>query len=148
VNDLFDDEDRRAILDRIDRLTPASPRQWGRMEVAQMMAHCAFPLEQAVAGRARQRLIGRILGPLARRKVLGEEPFGRNSPTDPDYRVADPRDFAVEKTRLLAAIDAFVQCGRAQIARSVHPFFGRLSGGDWGWLMFKHLDHHLRQFGA
>jgi len=148
VNDLFDDEDRQAILDRIDRLTPATPRQWGRMDVAQMMAHCAFPLEQAVAGRARQRLIGRIFGPFARKKVLSEAPFNRNSPTDPDFKVADPREFAVEKTRLLAAIEAFVQRGRAQISRSIHPFFGRLSGGDWGWLMFKHLDHHLKQFGV
>jgi len=62
--------------------------------------------------------------------------------------VADPREFGAEKARLVAAIDAFVGRGRAQIARSVHPFFGRLSGGDWGWLMFKHLDHHLRQFGT
>src|SRR5262245_16183261 len=101
------------------------------MDVAQMMAHCAFPLEQAVTGRARQRLIGRIFGPFARKKVLSEAPFNRNSPTDPDYKVADPRDFDVERARLVAAIHAFVGRGRATIARSVHPFFGRLSGGDW-----------------
>jgi len=78
LNDLFDDDDRRSILDRIYRLTPATQRQWGRMDVAQMMAHCAFPLEQAVVGRARQRLIGRIFGPFARKKVLSEAPFNRN----------------------------------------------------------------------
>jgi hypothetical protein len=107
------------------------------------------PLEQAAAGAMkRQKLFGRVFAPLVKRRVLGPSPFQRNAPTDPAFRVADPRDFAVEKARLEAAIAAFVGRGRAAIAAQVHPFFGRLSGGDWGWLMYKHLDHHLRQFGV
>ena len=149
MHDLFDATDRRSILDRFDRLTPQSQRQWGKMDVAQMMAHCAVPLEQAASGRAiRQRLIGKILAPFVRSSILGEKPFGRNAPTDPDFRVADPRDFAVEKTRLLGAIDAFVARGPDAIGNQKHPFFGRMQGQQWGWLMYKHLDHHLRQFGA
>ena len=149
MHDLFDPTDRRSILDRIDGLNPQSQRQWGKMEIAQMMAHCAVPLEQAASGRqVRQRLIGKLLAPFVRGSILGEKPFGRNAPTDPDFKVADPRDFAQEKTRLLAAIDAFVRRGPDAMGNQTHPFFGRMRGQQWGWLMYKHLDHHLRQFGA
>ncbi|MDZ4803510.1 MAG: DUF1569 domain-containing protein [Candidatus Eisenbacteria bacterium] len=29
-----------------------------------------------------------------------------------------------------------------------NPIFGNLSVDEWGKLSWKHLDHHLRQFGA
>jgi hypothetical protein len=149
VDDLFDASDRQAILGRIDRLQPTSERQWGRMDVAQMMAHCTFPLTEATSGRMqRQRLIGKLLSPLVKKKVLGDAPFSRNGPTDPDFKVTDARDFAREKERLVTAIDAFAAAGPERLASAVHPFFGRLTGAEWGRLMGKHLDHHLRQFGV
>ncbi len=147
MNDLFDAEARGAILERLDTLQADSPRQWGKMTPAQMLAHCAAPLDGA--GRpGRRRLIGRLLGPLVRKKILGVAPFGRNAPTDPDFVVKDERDFGAEKAKLVQAIAAFVARGPEGAAASTHPFFGRLSGFEWGGLMYKHLDHHLRQFGA
>ena len=147
--DLFDPAVRTDLLRRLESVAPSSPRQWGKMDAAQAMTHLAITME-AANGTApmRQKWLGKILAPLVRGSVLGPKPFSRNSPTDPKFIVADPRDFAREKDRLLGAIRKFVEIGPAGAARSEHAFFGRLSGEEWGRLMAKHLDHHLRQFGA
>ncbi len=144
---LFDPQARRAILARLAALSPASPRQWGEMDVAQMLAHCVVPLAIAAGdGPARQSWVGRLLAPLVRPSMLGERPMSRNGPTVPEFRVTDPRQFATEQERLRAAIEAFAARGPEHVAGRPHPFFGRLTGDEWGVLMHKHLDHHLRQF--
>jgi hypothetical protein len=125
-----------------------SVRQWGKMDAAQMCAHCATALEAGTGDKPlKHKLIGKLLGPLVRKKMLGDEAFPRNSPTDPTFVFTDPREFAVEKQRLQAVIVRFVDRGPARAAEATHSFLGRLSGEEWGRLMGKHLDHHLRQFG-
>jgi hypothetical protein len=146
--DVFDASSRQQLLDRLDRLTSDSPRQWGKMTPGQMLAHCASALDVANGDQPRKhKLIGRLLGPLVRKKMLGDAPFPRNSPTDPGFVIRDDRDFAAEKARVRAAVARFVELGPDHAATSTHSFFGKLSGPDWGCLMGKHLDHHLRQFG-
>lgn len=127
-----------------------SPRQWGKMNVAQAVAHCANSMEMAVGDlRPPRVMIGRILGPLIRRVALGNErPMERNSPTAPELRISDERDLDAERERLLALIDRFSAGGAAQCTTHPHTFFGRLTPEQWAELMYKHLDHHLRQFGA
>lgn len=145
---LFDPADHASLLARIDALRPDSPRQWGTMSPAQALAHCAVPLEDIVEARAtRQKLIGRLLAWMVKGRVLGDAPFGKGSPTDPGYVVRDDRDLDAERARLKAAMARFVEQGPAKAGEAVHPFFGRLSGEQWGVLSAKHLDHHLRQFG-
>ena len=149
MDTLFDADECERIVCRIESLSPAATRQWGRMDAAQALAHCAAALEGATGDRPlRQKFIGKVLGPLFRRKLLGPEPFARNAPTDAALVVSDARDLARERARLLAAIRKFVAGGREAAARYPHAFLGRLSGDEWGRIMRKHLDHHLRQFGA
>ena len=146
---LFDPADLRTLLARIESLQPDSARRWGKMEPAQALAHLAIAMDGACDTAAqKQLLIGRLLSPFILGMALGEKPFGKGSPTDPTYVVPDARDFAKEKARLLEGIDRFVRRGSGQASYPVHPFFGRLSGAQWGRLTWKHLDHHLRQFGA
>lgn len=146
---LFDPSDRRSILDRLEQLRPDSARRWGKMDPAQALTHLAIAMEGAGGqGEQKQTLLGRLVTPFLLGLVLGEKPFSKGSPTDPTYVVPDSRDFATEKARLLAAIGLFVERGVAGASKSVHPFFGALSGEQWGVLTWKHLDHHLRQFGA
>ncbi len=146
---LFHPPDCEALRRRFVALEPEGPRQWGRMDAAQMLAHCAKGLEAAMTDRpVRQVLLGRLVAPLLRPLVLGEKPFRRNAPTSPLFVVADARDFDAELRRLAHLIDRYVQRGPDAAARVPHIFFGRLSGEQWGRLMYKHLDHHLRQFGV
>jgi len=62
--------------------------------------------------------------------------------------VTDARDFEREKERLRGLVDRFCEGGPAGAARQTHSFLGRISGEEWGVMMYKHLDHHLRQFGG
>ncbi len=149
MQNLFDPADRDALVRRLSDLRPSSPRQWGRMDAPQMLAHCAVALEVACGDRIKkQRLLGRVLAPFVRSSVLGQPPMMRNAPTDADYKIADQRDFEKERARLAALVDKFCSRGPDAADGLVHGFFGRLTGDEWGRLMYKHLDHHLRQFGA
>ena len=149
MKSLFVPADHDEIVGRITALQKGAVRQWGKMTCAQMLCHCAAPLQNATGEKPRtQSLVGRIFAPLAKRIVLGEKPFGKNGPTDPQYVVADERDFDAERAQLLGAIRRFIDAGSDEVARHTHPFFGRLTGDQWGVLMYKHIDHHLRQFGS
>jgi hypothetical protein len=149
MQNLFDTRDRKDLARRLASLQPSSARQWGKMDVSQMLAHCAVALEVPCGDRVTpQRLLGRILAPFVRASVLGEKPMARNAPTSPEYRIADSRDFERERARLATLVDRFASLGPTGVDGVVHAFFGRLTGDEWSRLMYKHLDHHLRQFGA
>jgi hypothetical protein len=149
MHSLFDAADRQSVLGRLAQLQPGAERQWGKMAASQMMAHCSIALEMATGDRPRKhQLIGKIFGPFVRSLLLGEKPFSRNSPTDPTFIVTDEKDFEAEKLRLTGIVNKFCECGPEKAAVQVHSFLGRLNGEEWGIMMYKHLDHHLRQFGA
>lgn len=146
---LYEKETADEIIGRIDRLQPAIERQWGKMDVAQMMAHCSAALDMASGKLLLPRLfIGRLLGSFVRPIYSNEKPFSKSSPTDPKLVVSDQRDFHHEKEQLKVKVIEFQQGGEGKCARHPHPFFGSLTPYEWGRGMYKHLDHHLRQFGA
>jgi hypothetical protein len=149
MHSLFDAADRQSVLGRLAQLQPGAERQWGKMAAAQMMAHCSVALEVATGDLPRkQALIGKIFGPFVRSSLLGEKPFGRNSPTDPAFIVTEEKDFETEKRRLTGIVNRFCERGPEKAAVQSHSFLGKLNGDEWGVMMYKHLDHHLRQFGA
>lgn len=131
-------------------LRPDSERLWGKMNTAQALAHCSAGLELAFGERTPPRaFIGRILGPIIKPLALGnDEPMRKNSPTVEGLVVNDDRDLAKEQERLRGMIDRFAAGGPAACTSHPHSFFGRLTPGQWAVLMYKHLDHHLRQFGC
>jgi hypothetical protein len=138
------------IKGRLQQLKPDSARQFGKMTPAQMLAHCSAGMEMA-AGEIRppRALVGRIIGPAIKRVAFrDEEPMRRNSPTAKELLVAGERDFAGERERLSSLIDRFAAAGPSGCTEHPHAFFGPLTADEWAILMYKHLDHHLRQFGA
>lgn len=149
TKNLFQREAVDEVMSRIDKLQPASLRQWGKMDVAQMMAHCSAALDMA-SGRLNppRVLIGRLFGPFARPIFTNDRPLSRNSPTDKKLVVSDQRDFLREQGQLKQKLRQFHEGGETRCTRHPHPFFGGLTPQDWSRGMYKHLDHHLRQFGA
>lgn len=146
---LYRAADANALRARLGTLTPRTPAQWGKMDVAQMLAHCQVPLQSALGDvTLRRTLVGRLFGRLAKKSLVGEKPFGRNLPTDRRFRVTDARDFDAERGRLMALLDRLVGGGPSALSKDPHPFFGPLTPAEWDALLWKHLDHHLRQFGA
>lgn len=149
MENLFNATDRASIDRRLSALQASSVRQWGKMNPAQMLAHCANAMEMACGDRQkRQAFLGKLVTPFIRATILGPNEMGRNAPTDPDLKIVDDRDFAAERARMITLVDRFCKGGPAAAAPQIHSFFGRLSRDEWGRLMYKHLDHHLRQFGA
>jgi len=149
MKNLFQPEAVDEVIARIDTLQPATQRQWGKMDVAQMMAHCSAALDMASGQLILPRLlIGRLLGPFVKPIYTNEKPFSRNNPTDKKLVMADQRDFRREQDRLKLKVRQFHEGGEGGCTRHPHPFFGELTPQAWSRGMYKHLDHHLRQFGA
>jgi Protein of unknown function (DUF1569) len=148
MKNLFDSTAVQEVQSRLAQMQPDSPRQWGRMNAAQAIAHCSEGLRLA-AGEIfpPRKLVGLLLGRVIKPLALGnDEPMRRNSPTM--IAVQDDRDFETERERLRGLIDRFAATGAEGCTTHPHSFFGRLTPDEWATLMYKHLDHHLRQFGV
>lgn len=143
---LHDAPTYEALVARIGALTPDSHPAWGKMNVAQMLAHCA-EVTEVMNGKELKGtpLYIRLLGPLVKGILLSEKPYPKNGPTHPQYVKSGPEDFVVQKARFLAALDAFRAAGPKDRR---HVIFGRLTAEQAGWSVWKHADHHLTQFGA
>jgi len=149
MKNLFENETTDEVLRRIDQLQPSTQRKWGKMDVAQMLAHCANTMDMASGRLNPPRIfIGRIVGPIVKPIFTNEKPFSKNNPTDKMLRIADQRNFTREQERLTQGVREFHEGGDAKCTRHPNPFFGAISTQDWARGMYKHLDHHLRQFGV
>jgi uncharacterized protein DUF1569 len=150
MKNLFEAARVEEVKERIARLRPESERQWGKMNAAQAVAHCSAGLELALGDRIPPRLLlGRIIGRMVKPKVLGNDELMRqNAPTVKGLVVQDKRDLGTERERLCGLIDRFAAVGPEGCTTHPHSFFGRLTPEEWATLMYKHLDHHLRQFGV
>jgi len=150
MKNLFEAATVEEIQLRIARLRPDSERIWGKMNPAQAMAHCAASMEWAVGDKIPPRMfVGRILGAVVKPMVFKDDaPIHRNSPTSKDLIVQDDRNLDMERERLRGLLDRFSQAGPEGCTTHPHSFFGRLAPEEWAVLMYKHLDHHLRQFGV
>ena len=149
MKSLFDPEVFQHTVDRVEGLQSSAARQWGKMTPAQMLEHAARVVDMA-CGKGRQKQIwpGKLLSWTVRRSFLGEKPFGKNAPTGRDFVIPNEPEFMAAKTRLLGVMREFCSMGETGCDGHVHAFFGRMSGKEWGVTQYKHLDHHLRQFGA
>jgi len=150
MKNLFETAAANEITDRMAHLRPDSARQWGKMNVAQMLAHCSAAIGMAEGKVTPPRiLLGRLLGPLAKKSlIVNGEPMRRNAMTEKSLLVTDEREFMVERQRLRESIDSFASGGPGMCTKHPHFFFGPLTPVEWAVLMYQHLDHHLRQFGV
>ena len=146
---IFDGVTHEELIERLGKLTPETERQWGKMSPAQMMEHTARALEMATGRKPMQQaFLGKVIGWIFKNKFLGEEPFPKNSPTGPTLIIKDDPNFEPTRERLRALISDFHGLGIGGTDGNIHGFFGPLTGKQWGETQYKHVDHHLRQFGV
>ena len=135
-----------SIKRRVESLRTDSPRQWGRMSIDQMLWHVNVSLSEA-AGEYKP--VG-IKTPLPRpimRWVVINAPWGRGATTRPDMRVVSQHDFDEQKARCLRLLDSVARKPlESQWPESAS--MGHMTGRHWSKLQARHLDHHLKQFGA
>ena len=146
---LFDAETRDELFDRLAKLSPDSERKWGKMSPSQMMEHVARALEMGMSDKpVKQMVVGKLLSWMFRKEFLGEQPFKPDRPTGKNFIITDDPDFESTRERLSAVIAKFHDLGESGTDGNVHGFFGPLTGKQWGETQYKHVDHHLRQFGV
>lgn len=145
---LFETAAAEEVLSRLNHITANTSPQWGKMNAAQMMAHCQAPF-RAYFGEIKMKrgLMGILFGKMAKKKLFSDKPWPKSLPTDKNFIIAEEKEFAIEKEKLVSCINHFVKEGYT-VTASVHPFFGKMSSQEWAVLGYKHLDHHLKQFGV
>jgi hypothetical protein len=80
--------------------------------------------------------------------VVGDKPYPKNSPTAPEMKVITRRDFNKEKQKLIEYIQKTQELGEKHFDGKESLSFGVLTKHEWNNLFYKHLDHHLSQFGV
>lgn len=143
---LLDDATYAQVLERIGSLTPETAAEWGKMNVGQMLAHCA-EVTEVTNGKELKGTpwFFRLIGPLIKRMITREGPYPHGSPTHQQYVMTGAKDFEQERARLLAALRALRSAGPRDMR---HPIFGQMTAEEVGWAAYRHLDHHLQQFGV
>lgn len=138
---------RAAIEERLRKLTPQAPRQWGKMTVDQMLWHVNTAMELCLGKKPYSHEKTRMPRALLRWAVLNL-PWPKGSPTSPDAIPRAPSyDFGAEKEKALWLVS---ELAAKDLGSSwpEQPVMGPMTGAQWSRLQAKHLDHHLRQFGA
>ena len=144
---LFQKEAVNEIVNRINKLSPNTQRQWGKMSVDQMLAHCSIGLETAIGSKYFPQLpVGKLIGRFFKFFRIGDRTISKNSPTNPGFIIATTMGFEKEKENLIILAKQFSEGGETKCTSNHHSFFGKLTPGEWGKLMYKHLNHHLSQF--
>lgn len=143
---MFDKKTREEVIERINMLDENSTAKWGVMTVYQMIKHCAM-WEEMLLGKTKykQSFLGRLVGKFALKDMMKDEPVKHNLPTVPSFKMTGNGDVAIAKAEWIALINEHSNQGNTGF---MHPFFGQLTAEQAGCMDYKHVDHHLRQFGV
>jgi Protein of unknown function (DUF1569) len=147
---IFTKEVSDAVIQRINNLSADTQGLWGKMNVAQMLAHCCVPYEMVYTDKHPKPnfLMRWLLTALAKNAVVNEVPYPRNTRTAPAFIIKDDKDFDLEKKRLVDFIAQTQKLGETHFDGKASHSFGNLTKTEWNNLFYKHLDHHLSQFGV
>lgn len=150
MKNIFLQSDAAAVMNRIYKLNADSKPLWGKMSVAQMLAHCNVSYE-LVYDNKHPRPGGFkkfLLRLFVKKLVVSEKPYPKNGRTAPEFLVQNDKDFEPERQRLIAYIQQTQQLGGAYFEGKASHSFGPLTQQEWNNMFYKHLDHHLNQFGV
>ncbi|TNE73061.1 DUF1569 domain-containing protein [bacterium] len=150
MKDIFDKQIVQELESRISKLTAETKPQWGKMSAPKMLAHVNVAYEMTYESiHPRPNPIMRfILKTFLKNSVCGPKPYPKNSPTAPQFIIKDEKNFDTEKKRLFDYLNRTVGLGRAHFEGKENLSFGKMTADEWNGLFYKHLDHHLTQFGV
>ncbi|MFK8038713.1 MAG: DUF1569 domain-containing protein [Crocinitomicaceae bacterium] len=150
MKNVFDANDAKSYIERINKLEPAAKAQWGKMNAAQMLAHCNVTYDMALTDQYPKATGFKkfILKLLVKQVVVNEKPYKKNSRTAPDFLIADNKDFAIEQKKITSYIENVQALGANHFDGKESTSFGALNKTEWNNMFAKHLDHHLEQFGV
>lgn len=147
---IFSAEVTQNMVQRINHLTPETQAKWGKMNVAQMLAHCnvTYELEYENKHKKPGAMARFFLKAFVKKMVVNEKPYKKSLRTAPYFIIADQKQFENEKDRLIQYIKKTQELGEAYYDNRKSDAFGVMTKTEWNNLFYKHLDHHLSQFGV
>ena len=150
MKSVFNKADVAELTDRINQLTPQTKQLWGKMSVGQMLAHCNIAYEMVYTNKHTKPgfFMRLLLKTVVKSTVCGDRPYKKNLRTAPAFLIIGPKDFYTEKARLVGYLTQTQQLGEAHFDGKESLSFGKLSITEWNTMFYKHLDHHLEQFGV
>jgi len=139
------------LIERLNEISQEAKPLWGKMNAGQMLAHCNVTYEYVFEPekyKPTPAFLKFIFKFLIKNKIVSETPFKQGSPNGPDFVITNDRDFEKEKNRLIAFIEETHKAGAVFFEGQESHSFGKLTAIEWNNMFYKHLDHHLRQFGV
>ncbi|GAA3510228.1 hypothetical protein GCM10022393_24280 [Aquimarina addita] len=150
MKNIFDSSVVQEVIKRINTLDSNSTAQWGKMNIGQMLAHCSVTYEMVYEDtypkpkELKKWMLKKFIKPV----VVGEKPYKKNGRTAPQYLITDQKEFEKEKKRLIDFIYKTQELGASHFEGKTSHSFGPLTTKEWNIMFYKHLDHHLQQFGV
>lgn len=147
---IFTSEVADKMIARINNLSSQSQPKWGKMTVGQMLAHCCVTYEYVYENKYKKPgfVMKLILTNFIKKHIVNEAPYKQSLRTAPDFLITDERAFEKEKERLVGYIRRTQDAGEAFFDGKESHSFGVLNKTEWNNMFYKHLDHHLNQFGV
>jgi hypothetical protein len=147
MKSIWQDETRRELSDRVGAAVWDRRAEWGKFSAPKMVCHLADSLKMAMGDLKVPTKRLPIRYPPLKQFIIYLAPFPRSAPTAPELLVRAPREWAND---IADVQDLLARAGSARTTATwpEHPAFGKLSKRAWGVLIYRHMDHHLRQFGA
>ena len=150
IPNVFTKEATDALLNRVNKLSNTQAANWGKMDVAQMLAHCNVTYEMAFNENFKKSspFLRFILKNLVKKGIVNDQPLKKDSTTASEMVIKTPKKFEEEKSILIANLQKTIKMGENYFDGKDHPGFGVMTKQEWNNFYYKHLDHHLTQFGA
>lgn len=149
MKSLFEQDAYTEVTSRLAEIDEQIAPQWGKMNAAQMLHHCQKPLALAMGQISMEKpnFLKKLLFRSFKASMYNDKLWKPNLPTVKQFKVETEKQFQEEKTELLKLVDEFYEM-RDKTSWEPHPSFGHFTPQQWGQMQYKHLDHHLRQFGV
>ncbi len=150
MKNIFSKEVTKEIIDRINNLTSERQPKWGTMSVSQMLAHCCVTYEMIFTDKHPKpnKFTSWMLKTFVKKVVVSEKPYAKNGRTAPQFLITDEKIFETDKKRLIDFIIKTQELGENYFKGKESHSFGKLNIQEWNNMFYKHLDHHLTQFGV
>ncbi|NNC49578.1 MAG: DUF1569 domain-containing protein [Flaviramulus sp.] len=150
MKNIFEREVTNNLITRIEKLDAYAKPQWGKMSVDQMLAHCNVTYEMIYDAKHPKpnKFKTWMLKAVVKPFVVSEKPYKKNGRTAPEFVIATSKNFVEEKARLIDYLEKTQALGTKYFDNKPSHSFGKLTATEWNNLFYKHLDHHLNQFGV
>lgn len=147
MQSFFDEGVYEDILLRLHKLDNKTKPKWGKMNCAQMLHHCQMPLNIILEKDDYGVKPNWLINLLFKKSMYNNKPWRKNMPTAPGFKITEDKDFETELNEIKSLLKELYLI-RDRKKWQPHPAFGELSKEQWGKMQYKHLDHHLKQFGV